>query len=117
MTAVKIQEFDHHILQVEGTGKQSIYKFLKVLQGLREWEICSPDITASIEYCRERIVEMTVEEYELWFKQQFPKVSRPQTAPPASKTDKKDEATGSAIKGKQPGGRPVHSAFARRVQH
>ena len=67
--------------QVE-SGKQSAYRFLKVLSSLREWEICSPDIMAAIEYCRDRIIDMTVEDYEEWFRQQFPKITRPQTAPP-----------------------------------
>ena len=54
--------------QVE-SSKQSAYKFLKVLSGLRDWEICGPDVSASIEFCRDKIVEMTVEEYEEWFQQ------------------------------------------------
>ncbi|XP_041361480.1 coiled-coil domain-containing protein 60-like isoform X2 [Gigantopelta aegis] len=76
--SVKVQ-----LAQVENTSKQSVYKFLKVLETIREWEICSPDISAAIEFCREKIVEMTVEEFEEWFCQQFPKIIRPQTAPPA----------------------------------
>lgn len=103
-------------LQVEGTGKQSIYKFIKVLEGLREWEICSPDITAAVEFCRERIVEMTIEEYELWFTQRFPKITRPQTAPPATKTEKKGNSSASTIRRMVPK-RPSQSAFTRRVQH
>ncbi|XP_053383271.1 uncharacterized protein LOC123540234 isoform X2 [Mercenaria mercenaria] len=105
---------------VEGTGKQSIYKFIKVLEGLREWEICSPDITAAVEFCRERIVEMTIEEYESWFTQRFPKVTRPQTAPPAPKTEKKDisAGSGSATSRRMVPKRPTQSAFTtRRVQH
>lgn len=101
------------ISQVEGTGKQTIYKFLRVLEGLREWEICSPDVTAAIEFCRERIVEMTVEEYEWWFKERFPKVTRPQTAPPSSKTEKKDVIENSQNIAPN---RAVQSAFTRRVQ-
>ncbi|XP_060590035.1 coiled-coil domain-containing protein 60-like isoform X7 [Ruditapes philippinarum] len=104
---------------VEGTGKQSIYKFIKVLEGLREWEICCPDITAAVEFCRERIVEMTVDEYESWFTQRFPKVTRPQTAPPATKSEKKDTRLGSGLSSarKVVVKRPTQSAFTRRVQH
>ncbi|ELT98833.1 hypothetical protein CAPTEDRAFT_210878 [Capitella teleta] len=69
-------------------SKQSAFKFLKVLTGLRDWEICSPDITAAIEFCRTKIVEMSVDEYEDFFMQQFPMVVRPNTAPPASKHSK-----------------------------
>ena len=60
-------------MQVEAS-KQSAYKFLMVLTSLRDWEICAPDVSAAIEFCREKIVEMSVEEYEDWFRQQFPKV-------------------------------------------
>ena len=101
-------------LQVEGTGKQTIYKFLRVLESLREWEICSPDVTAAVEFCRERIIEMTVEEYEWWFKERFPKVTRPQTAPASSKPEKRDNDTDTDQKLAPK--RPVQSAFARRVQ-
>lgn len=106
------------IFQVEGTGKQSIYKFIKVLEGLREWEICSPDISAAIEFCREHIVEMTIEEYESWFTQRFPKITRPQTAPPAPKTDKKNESkVSSAVSTRRVmPKRATQSAFTRRVQ-
>ena len=99
---------------MEGTGKQTIYKFLRVLEGLREWEICSPDVTAAIEFCRERIIEMTVEEYEWWFKERFPKVSRPHTAPPSSKTEKKEEGWENSQNVAPK--RAVQSAFMRRVQ-
>ena len=102
------------VFQVEGTGKQTIYKFLRVLEGLREWEICSPDVTAAVEFCRERIIEMTIEEYEWWFKERFPKVCRPQTAPPVSKNEKK----GGDLENSQNVAprRTVQSAFTRRVQ-
>lgn len=72
--------------QIEGAGQQlSKRTFFKVLERLREWEICSPDICAAIEFCREKIVEMTVEDFEEWFSQQFPKIQRPQTAPVGKK--------------------------------
>ncbi|XP_052260271.1 coiled-coil domain-containing protein 60-like isoform X2 [Dreissena polymorpha] len=102
---------------VEGSGKQSIYKFIKVLEGLREWEICSPDITAAIEFCREHIVEMTVEEYESWFSQRFPRITRPQTAPPATaaKPDRDVRLeTADKLRPNAPK-RPTQSAFVRRA--
>ncbi|XP_059154779.1 coiled-coil domain-containing protein 60-like [Physella acuta] len=66
---------------VESSSKQSVLKFLKVLEGLRHWEICNPDISAAIEFCRARIVDMSVDDYEVWFTQAFPKIPRPKTAP------------------------------------
>ena len=38
-------------------------------------------MAAAIEFCRARIVDMSVEEFEEWFTQAFPKVLRPNTAP------------------------------------
>ncbi|XP_052764388.1 coiled-coil domain-containing protein 60-like isoform X4 [Mya arenaria] len=106
------------MILVEGTGKQSIFKFIKVLEGLRSWEICSPDISAAIEFCREHIVKMTIDEYEEWFSQKFPKVTRPQTAPPAaSKTERPGHKPSSAASSRpRNGARPTQSAFTRRVQ-
>lgn len=62
-----------NILQIN-SAKQSAYKFLDVLSKLRDWEICSPDISAAIEFCRDRIVDMCVEDYEAWFENNFPTV-------------------------------------------
>ena len=76
-------------LQIEGSGQQhSKRTFFKVLEKLREWELCSPDICAAIEFCREKIVEVPVEDFEEWFTSFKPKVLRPQTAPPGK--EKKD---------------------------
>ena len=52
-------------------------KFQQVLYGLRIWELCSPDVSAAIEFCRQRIIEMPVDEYEAWFRENFPQVMRP----------------------------------------
>ena len=87
-------------MQVEAS-KQSTYKFLKVLAGLRDWEICAPDVSAAIEFCREKIVEMSVEEYEEFFTHQFPSVVRPHTAPPIT-GNKKNIAPTSAPPAKKP---------------
>ena len=57
--------------------QQSAYKFLRVLEGLREWELHSPDIAAAVEFCRGKIVSMSVEEYDQWFGERFSSVSRP----------------------------------------
>ncbi|XP_047417591.1 coiled-coil domain-containing protein 60 isoform X2 [Sciurus carolinensis] len=39
---------------------------LKVLQDLRIWELCSPDIAVAIEFVREHIVHMPQEDYINW---------------------------------------------------
>lgn len=66
-------------------------KFLKVLSGLQPWQICSPDISAAIEFFRARIIQMSVEEYERWFHQQFPLVYRPETAPTKSSEENRNK--------------------------
>ncbi|XP_076778683.1 coiled-coil domain-containing protein 60 isoform X3 [Arvicanthis niloticus] len=39
---------------------------LKVLQDLRTWELCSPDIAVAIEFVREHIIHMPQEDYVSW---------------------------------------------------
>lgn len=82
--------FSLYHFQVEA-GKQSNFKFIKILAGLREWEICSPDVSAAVEFCREKIVEMNVDEYEKWFGETFPSISRLQPQNLTTKSLKKEE--------------------------
>lgn len=82
--------FSRYHFQVEA-GKQSNFKFIKILAGLREWEICSPDVSAAVEFCREKIVEMDVDEYEKWFGDTFPSISRLQPQNLTTKSTKKEE--------------------------
>ncbi|XP_075034644.1 coiled-coil domain-containing protein 60 [Mixophyes fleayi] len=58
--------------------------FLKVLSGLRRWELCSPDISVAIEFVREHLVQMPLEEYITWLQTQLAvsPSSRAQSAPP-----------------------------------
>ncbi|CAO2629370.1 Coiled-coil domain-containing protein 60 [Lemmus lemmus] len=39
---------------------------LKVLQELRIWELCSPDVAVAIEFVREHIIHMPLEDYINW---------------------------------------------------
>jgi len=73
---VFINRFCFLWIQVEA-GTQSVLKFQQVLSSLRVWELCSPDVSAAIEFCRERIIEMPVENFEAWFWENFPEVTRP----------------------------------------
>ncbi|XP_061226909.1 coiled-coil domain-containing protein 60 [Neopsephotus bourkii] len=41
--------------------------FLKVLDDLRVWELCSPEIAAAVEFVRESIVRMPEEDFNKWF--------------------------------------------------
>ncbi|XP_031558698.1 uncharacterized protein LOC116295108 [Actinia tenebrosa] len=63
--------------------KISSSQFIKVLSTLRVWEICSPDISAAIEFVREKVVEMSEEDYEEWFHVTFPQPKRAASAPPS----------------------------------
>ncbi|XP_056393192.1 coiled-coil domain-containing protein 60 isoform X2 [Hyla sarda] len=58
--------------------------FLKVLHGLRTWELCSPDISVAIEFVREHLVQMSLEDYVTWLQARLASSpsSRAQSAPP-----------------------------------
>ncbi|EDO45458.1 predicted protein [Nematostella vectensis] len=62
--------------------KASSSQFLKVLSTLRMWEICAPDISAALEFVREKVVGMSEIEYEDWFNMKFPQPQRAVSAPP-----------------------------------
>ncbi|XP_038051433.1 coiled-coil domain-containing protein 60-like [Patiria miniata] len=57
-------------------------KFLNVLTGLKPWELCLPEVSAAVEFVRERVVLMSVEEFEAWYQHEIPGISRSQSAPP-----------------------------------
>ena len=73
-----------------------------MLSSLRVWELCSPDVSAAIEFCRERIIEMPVDEYEAWFRENFPQVMRPAVVMAT------DENEAAASKYDSPTNRPAH---------
>nr|XP_056715720.1 coiled-coil domain-containing protein 60 [Euleptes europaea] len=56
--------------------------FLKVLGELRVWEICSPDVSAAIQFLRENIVGMPEEDYRHWLQSRVPIQKRARSAPP-----------------------------------
>ncbi|ELK25208.1 Coiled-coil domain-containing protein 60 [Myotis davidii] len=53
---------------------------LKVLQDLRTWELCSPDVAVAIEFVREHIIHMPQEDYVNWLQSRISIPVRPQTA-------------------------------------
>ncbi|XP_023616183.1 coiled-coil domain-containing protein 60 [Myotis lucifugus] len=53
---------------------------LKVLQELRTWELCSPDVAVAIEFVREHIIHMPHEDYVNWLQNRISIPVRPQTA-------------------------------------
>ncbi|XP_051828859.1 coiled-coil domain-containing protein 60 isoform X2 [Antechinus flavipes] len=55
---------------------------LKVLQDLRTWEICSPDIAVAIEFVREHIVQMPQVDYIKWLRARVNLPVRSFSAPP-----------------------------------
>lgn len=89
------------------SSRQSTIKFRKVLETMRDWEICCPDVCAAVEFCRDKIVDMEVCEYEAWFLTQFPKVVRPQTAPPVMKSSENSDKL-DGPKSAPPGARRRH---------
>lgn len=69
------------MLQTESSSKANEHKFTKVLKLIRTWEICSPNIAAAVEFCRDRIIEMSEEDFEELYQHIFPMIDRPKTAP------------------------------------
>ncbi|KYO31724.1 coiled-coil domain-containing protein 60 isoform X2 [Alligator mississippiensis] len=63
--------------------------FLKVLSDLRVWELCSPDISAAVEFVRENIVQIQEEVYKGWLQTQVKIPKRMQSAPPFIEWSKK----------------------------
>ncbi|XP_074058349.1 coiled-coil domain-containing protein 60 [Macrotis lagotis] len=55
---------------------------LKVLQDLRTWELCSPDIAVAIEFLREHIVQMPQVDYVKWLRNRVNIPIRSYSAPP-----------------------------------
>ncbi|XP_007936477.1 coiled-coil domain-containing protein 60 [Orycteropus afer afer] len=54
---------------------------LKVLQDLRVWELCSPDIAVAIEFVREHIIHMPQEDYVSWLQNRISIPLQLQSAP------------------------------------
>lgn len=55
-----------------------------MLKSLRIWELISPDVMSAVEFCREKILEIQVEEFEKWFKLTHPDFFVPRQNQPAS---------------------------------
>lgn len=73
-------------MQTESSSKASEHKFTDVLKQIKPWEICSPNIAAAVEFCRDRVIEMSEEEFELEVQKCFKAIERPKTAPPKGAT-------------------------------
>ncbi|XP_029427455.1 coiled-coil domain-containing protein 60 [Rhinatrema bivittatum] len=58
--------------------------FLKVLCGLRTWELCSPDLSVAIEFVRENLIRMPEIDYTAWLHSRVILSNRSQSAPPMS---------------------------------
>ncbi|KAM5194635.1 coiled-coil domain-containing protein 60 [Mantella aurantiaca] len=71
-------------LEVKQFVRIRINSFLKVLAGLRNWELCSPDICVAIEFVREHLVQMPLQDYIRWLQTRLSSSPshRVQSAPP-----------------------------------
>ncbi|XP_058137432.1 coiled-coil domain-containing protein 60 isoform X3 [Dasypus novemcinctus] len=73
---VKLQKFGENLdLRIRP------HVLLKVLQDLRIWELCSPNIAVAIEFVREHIIHMPQEDYISWLQNRINIPIRPQSAP------------------------------------
>ncbi|XP_005396584.1 PREDICTED: coiled-coil domain-containing protein 60 [Chinchilla lanigera] len=74
---VKLQKFGENLdLRVRP------HVLLKVLQDLRVWELCSPDIAVAIEFVREHIIHMPREDYITWLQGRISMTIRSRSTPP-----------------------------------
>ncbi|XP_053445349.1 coiled-coil domain-containing protein 60 [Nycticebus coucang] len=72
---VKLQKFGENLdLRIRP------HVLLKVLQDLRIWELCSPDIAVAIEFVREHIIHMPQEDYLSWLQNRINIPIRPYSA-------------------------------------
>ncbi|XP_007529371.1 coiled-coil domain-containing protein 60 isoform X2 [Erinaceus europaeus] len=72
---VKLQKFGENLdLRIRP------HVLLKVLQDLRIWELCSPDIAVAIEFVREHIINMPQEDYNNWLQNRINLPIRPYSA-------------------------------------
>ncbi|XP_037366975.1 coiled-coil domain-containing protein 60 [Talpa occidentalis] len=73
---VKLQKFGENLdLRVRP------HVFLKVLQDLRIWELCSPEIAVAIEFVREHIIHMSQEDYISWLQSRISIPIQPHRVP------------------------------------
>ncbi|XP_048467408.1 coiled-coil domain-containing protein 60 isoform X2 [Rhincodon typus] len=81
------QKIDRILKKLRKFGEQQSFRvrphqFLKVLSGLRNWELCSPDISAAIEFMRDKVVQMPAADYDSWLQLKLDLPKRIQSAPP-----------------------------------
>ncbi|XP_048411647.1 coiled-coil domain-containing protein 60-like isoform X2 [Stegostoma tigrinum] len=81
------QKIDRILKRLRKFGEQQGFRvrphqFLKVLSGLRNWELCSPDISAAIEFMRDKVVQMPAADYDSWLQLKLDLPKRIQSAPP-----------------------------------
>nr|XP_060641396.1 coiled-coil domain-containing protein 60 [Anolis sagrei ordinatus] len=55
--------------------------FLKVLGGLRIWELCSPDVSSAVQFLREYVIQMPAEDFKKWLRSRV-SIPKPHSAPP-----------------------------------
>jgi hypothetical protein len=56
-------------------------KFFTTLENLRSWEFLSPDVMSAVEFCRERILDIKPEDFDMWFQTRHPNFFVPRPAP------------------------------------
>ncbi|XP_059844294.1 coiled-coil domain-containing protein 60-like isoform X2 [Hypanus sabinus] len=81
------QKINRALRRLEKFGVQQNFRirpqhFLKVLHGLRNWELCSPDVSAAVEFLRDEVIRMPMEDYDGWLQLKLKMPQRIQSAPP-----------------------------------
>jgi hypothetical protein len=64
-------------------------EFFKILNTLKVWELVSPEVMGAVEFCREKILGIKLDNFDSWFQSKHPQVfvARPDK-PAATKRSK-----------------------------
>ncbi|PAA64890.1 hypothetical protein BOX15_Mlig003796g1 [Macrostomum lignano] len=73
-----------YVMATTASSRHTLLQFFRVLETLKDWELCSPHVCAAVEFVRTRVVDIGEEEFEKWFTQSFPMVTRAVGAASAS---------------------------------
>ncbi|KAF7258757.1 hypothetical protein EG68_04177 [Paragonimus skrjabini miyazakii] len=58
------------------SGQFTVFNFTRILRYLTSWELCSPAVSAAIDFVRSRVLDMTLDEYIDWLYSAHPELKR-----------------------------------------
>lgn len=49
-------------------------EFFKILNTLKVWELLSPEVMGAVEFCRDKILGIKLDNFDSWFQSKHPQV-------------------------------------------